>query len=380
MPWRKPSVIPPSKLVKLPMPDTLRQTRRLQLPGTGPAIERVLLLQNRLVVQGTDTGLYEVGVFDTKSGQTVARGVRRDAGNGRVATYTSFAPDKTDSSAFWALEFYTHRFVRFIIERDGTIQQDRHIVFRVHGALNSPQWTDDGLLTEGFFGRGLLASFTDQGKPRELVGIPPVVSDTVPVDLRHHLNYGILASNPSHRAFAVAYQVIPQLDIVKADGTPVARLLREDSTTFPWPKAVVTPSGIRRFGVTKGARTGFLAAVGTNGHVYALFGGGAFDPKRMNDARQGTHIMRVKWDGTVDGELVLPAPAAAIAVSADEREVFAVPVVGNAIAVYTLPTAGATQLLGQAAKHNTVQFSHGFTDLYEFPGQMAHLGLPKGPN
>jgi hypothetical protein len=49
--------------------------------------------------------------------------------------------------------------------------------------------------------------------------------------------------------------------------------------------------------------------------------------------------MRIRWDGTIDGELVLPSPAKLVAVSADERELFAAPAIGAELTVYSLPSA-----------------------------------------
>jgi hypothetical protein len=294
----------------------------------------IKLVGSRLVVLGGEKHEPQLTVIDTSSGAVIAR-VLQPASDETVR-YSPLART-ADGKGLWLYELHSHRVARATLSDTG----DRLILsdtttLRERGALRSPTLVNGHFLAAGYFNQGLLAQFDTAGNAVRVVGMPPVADTSVVADMRHHLNFGSLATEPGGSHVAIVYQSTPRLDVLDADGRPVARLSREGRDSFPIPTPVKDGHGNVRFGLKPGMPVGFLAVDATRQHIYALYSGARFKPGSV-DFLLGTAVLRVRWDGVVDQEYTLPFPAHTITVDPGERGLYASGQPGEPIRVYRLP-------------------------------------------
>jgi hypothetical protein len=299
----------------------------------------------RLVVVAANV----VTLLDSRSGQVVDQlpASAWAGAHGEATKLQRVARDPIWTDVLWMYDFTAREVLRLHATASDHLVVDSTVHLHARSALRTPFFRNGYLLASGYFDKGLLMEFDQRGRPERTVGLPPVVSESVPVDIRHHMNFGTLAPQQRGTLVAIMYQAIPRIDILQSDGTPTARLIWGGDDAQRAPKPVKDKHGNWRFAVEKDWRASFLAVDGTSKHIFALYGGARLDAP--NDGFSlGKRVVILRWDGTLEGELLLDRGATNITVNEDESTLFATgragePIVGYALQLHTLSDATSSQ-------------------------------------
>lgn len=195
------------------------------------------------------------------------------------------------------------------------------------GVFLHPVWLGDTTLVVSAIspthsdGRLLLTNRA--GGVIRMIGKPPrhPGSAAIPVTVLQHAYEGPLTVRPDRSRFALATRQADRLEIYRADGTQLAEVF---GSTGILPDFEVRE---RAEGVSMAAgndlRVGYVGLASTNEHIYALFSGMLGSEGGANTFF-GREVHVFDWSGKKVGQMKLDEIAAAIAVTPDGRQMFAI--------------------------------------------------------
>jgi len=358
LPWTAPSSVPFPSPIEAVASVPLTSSSQIKLTGVGGWISTMRMFDGALLVV-SDSGVDgQVSIVDTSSGQVAGSGLPKAVPreglrarlaalrDGRNRTVVSLASDPRDPRTVWAFDVVGHRFIKSSLSSDHRQLIERgQIVLGSRGVLSDPAWFGTRVLSAGFLSRGQLLEFDDDGYPTRLLGAPAYDMTATSMDLHYHVNFARMTGNEVQGKVAVAYEIVPRLDIVSTTGEPVRRLVWPTPYDFPVPTPIYAGKGEPRFAFRKGARNAFLDVTSTKTHIFALYSGVPFAGGADNAFELGRTVLRLRWDGTLDGHFTLDSAAHAIAVSDDGAILYTSTMARAPIRVYKLASAlGASEV------------------------------------
>jgi hypothetical protein len=211
------------------------------------------------------------------------------------------------------------------------------LVVRADAALTSPAWVGDYLYSPGFFRTGRLAEFKRDGNFTQFLGDAPQRPDapTEPTIATQQAYVSVMHRNMTGTLFAVASRYAGRLEILKRDGSLVARAAVPVAFE-PAYRVVKNKAGEVKVAKDSSARVGYLDLAVDSQYVYALFSGRRDADSGMYAAGQSIHVFG--WDGKLKGLLTLPAPANTLALDEQSGRFVAMhPTPVPSLAVYDNP-------------------------------------------
>lgn len=189
------------------------------------------------------------------------------------------------------------------------------------GPMNAVRLSDSLIVSSGLFTRGRLALFSGEGTLQRVVGPLPPAREGVPATVAQHAYTGTLVRHPHQPWLALATRHADRVELYGLDGT-LRRVARGPVEFEPVYEAQVA-GGAPTMASGEDLRFGYVDAAAAGDRLYALYSGHtrAERPGRANFGQQ-VHVFT--WDGELQRVIPLDQPVLGIAVSDDERTMYAV--------------------------------------------------------
>jgi hypothetical protein len=273
-------------------------------------ITAVYPISNSLVVSDVLTDPH-LSVIDLKSGRITARLGRNGEGPSELRVPRWITRDKSLEDAVWVYDFSNRRFTRLQLEEEDKPRLDREVSLNVGASIESPVWTNDGLITNGVFLDYTLLTLDPNGRPiRRIAAAPPFGTRQIAHNTgRRMLNRTFMTTDPSVSRLALAYQWANRIDLFRVDGvryasigTPSkahARFRVDDRDKFHW---------------ADDTKMGYIRLSGSSRFVYALHCG-CTDVQ----AEGPVDVDVFTWQGAHVKRMTLPESAFEMFVTDDDR-------------------------------------------------------------
>jgi hypothetical protein len=270
---------------------------------------------------------------------------RRGEGPGEVKAVWSLDHRGEQHGAFWVYDIGLRRLTEVDIHRSlatGHLVYSRLIGLTGSGIPTGPLWLDSAIVSLGFFTRGRIMSFSQQGQSDSTIGPVPLGGDDLPPSVIQHVYQGTLVRRPDGQKLAAVTRHASQIEIYDMSGVRTV-------TNGP---LTVEPHYTVRMGSTAPSmrtgpdlRFGYVDATASQERIYALFSGRTREgfPRR---AYLGSHVHVFDWNGNFMYALSLDSEVAAIAIDVNSNVLYALrhnPT--PAVVVYDLNTITSNSLM-----------------------------------
>jgi hypothetical protein len=312
-------------------PSSSESTTRLEgtVIATGDYLDQpgqLAVVGDRLVV--LDRSAPKVHVFQLPGGQRVRSFGQNGEGPGEFRSARHVQPDARHPGDAWIFDLSLRRMTRLRLV--GTAEPVVQEVVNLDdggGVFLHPVWlTDTTFVASGIYpmhadGRLMLAGRT--GGFIRMIGQPPQHpgAAAIPTTVLQHAYEGPVTVSPDRSRFAIATRQADRVEFFRSDGTPVAQVV--GSTGFlPQFETSQRADGVA-MATGDDLRAGYVDLASTDKHVFALFSG-----KRRDEAGSrtffGGQVYVFDWAGRIVARLGLDEPALTIALSPDERLLYAI--------------------------------------------------------
>jgi hypothetical protein len=186
----------------------------------------------------------------------------------------------------------------------------------------SAVWLGDSVVvSSGMFTGGRLARYDREGRVRGVVGPLPPGRDGVPAQVVQHAYSGTLVRHPSGERLGILTRHADRFEIYTAEGDLVGvhRGPRGFEPVYEMQVRAGTPVMVSGDDL----RFGYVEAVATGEHVYALYSG-LTRGELPGRANFGGEVHVFDWNGNLLRILPLDQRALALAVSPDERTLYTI--------------------------------------------------------
>ena len=266
-----------------------------------------------------------VRVLDAETGALVRSFGRKGRGPGEFVAPWAVVPVPGREREFWVYDMDLARLTRVDLAGSFAVaDRNRWPALLLHSAsnLNSPVWVSDSLLlSPGIFTeRGRLAQMDGRGNLLRFVGEPPPGAANVPMIVRQHAYTGKASFSPERGLVVLGADHADRIEVYRPDGTLVRRW--HGPANFEPAYTVARAGGTPVFAGSDALRFGYVDVAATPRHIYALYSGHT-RPERPGKARFGRTVHVYDWSGGLRRVLRLDVETLAIAVSRDEKTLFA---------------------------------------------------------
>lgn len=280
---------------------------------------------DRLVV--LDRSAPRVHVFDLTGAHLGSFG-QNGEGPGEYRSAVHVQRDARDSRGVWIFDRTLGRMTRLRFGRGPLPEMKEMVSLNAGtGVFLHPAWLDDTTLVVSAisptYSDGRLLLTNRAGGATRMIGKPPrhPGSAAVPTTVLQHAYEGPLTVRPDRSRFALATRQADRVEIFRANGAQLAEVV--GSTGF-LPEFEVRE---RAEGVSMATgndlRAGYVGLASTDEHIYALFSGQLRSEAGANTFF-GREVHVFDWSGKKVGQIELDEIAAAIAVTPDGRQMFAI--------------------------------------------------------
>lgn len=222
---------------------------------------------------------------------------------------------------FWIFDQQLLRFTHVDLRRDTLDVGRRSITFQGNELPMGPVWLGDTLIASpGLYPSGRLAQYDSAGRFRRVVGPFPGEEDD-PAPVVQHAYTGTLLARPDRGRLALLNRHADRLELYGPDGGLV-RMVTGPMGFKPVYRAVDS-QGAPVMATTDDLRFGYISGAATGRHLFALFSGRS-RAERPGRAYYGSFVRVFDWEGRQKAVFKLDAYIFAIAVSPDERTLYAV--------------------------------------------------------
>ncbi len=263
-------------------------------------------------------------VLDANSGRILRRFGRHGAGPGEfTGAWTVLIRDRAEES-FWifdtSLRRVTHVNLRTDFQRGSFVPSG---IVRLEGGqeLTTPQWIASGdLVSTGLLAKGLLLRMDSTGGRPTPIGTFAFGDPRMPAAVRQQ-GYDLhLSVDSSLRRLILVSPLSDRLQVLDVAGRTEVSAQRPFG--FDPVFRVAGKYGLDA-ALTKATRNGYLSVEPTSSHLFVLYSG-RLEGVYQGDAGYGRHVLVFNWSGRLLTVLALDVDALDIAVSPDERTLFAV--------------------------------------------------------
>ena len=197
----------------------------------------------------------------------------------------------------------------------------RKIRLDADGVVLSTTWAEpDSVIGWGVFPYGGIAVFDTSGAFHHSIGGDPPGEDDVSMPVRNHAWRKTLRASPDDRHFVAAYYNTDRLDLY--EGSILKKVVRGPEFFDPIYKADEISDGFQVLALLPENRNGYVDVSVTDALVFALYSG----KKRVDTSRgeeRSSYILVFDWTGQPVGQLIVPGSPFTMAVSADNRDLYA---------------------------------------------------------
>jgi hypothetical protein len=291
--------------------ETIADGEYLDSPGD------LAVVGDRLVL--LDRSAPWVHVFRLPGGERIGSVGRDGDGPGEFRHAATLHDDPREPGAFWVFDGTLNRFTRLGFTHPDSLPVPREVV-NVHGGSGihfQPVWLDDStIVSSGIFLKhpNIRLLVTDRaGRPTRTIGTLPEHPGAAPIPstVLQHAYEARFALHPDRTLIAIGTRHADRLEIYRADGSLVRRIIGPDGFT---PVFEVSQHAAGASMATGGdLRTGYLDLAATRRHVLALFSGGTRAELRGR-TYSGKEVHVFDWSGERVATLALDERAFSIAV------------------------------------------------------------------
>ena len=261
-------------------------------------------------------------VFDRFTGALVRSASAIGRGPGEISVSTEF-DFKSGQDEGWLLDIMNQSLVYAHLDTlvATGLPSNRRIPLDADGFVLSATWVgEDSVIGSGYFPLGGIAVFDPSGAFHHSVGGDPPGEDDVSISVRNQAWHKTLRASPDARHFVAAYSNSDRLDIY--EGGILRQVVRGPEFFDPVYQADEMGGG-QILALLPENRYGYVDVSVTDALVFPLYSGKKRDDTSRGEERS-SYILAFDWTGKPLGQLIVPGSPFSMAVSADNRDLYAV--------------------------------------------------------
>ena len=276
------------------------------------------------ILVGDKKASHPLLVFDRVSGSLVKSASAIGRGPGEISGDSDF-DFKSGQDEGWLLDATNQSLI--YVHWDSLVAtglpSNRKIRLDADGFVFNATWAEpDSVIGWGVFRHGGIAVFDARGAfhHSHSIGGDPPGEDDVSMPVRNHAWRKTLRASPDDRHFVAAYYNTDRLDLY--EGSILKKVVRGPEFFDPIYKADEISDGFQVLALLPENRNGYVDVSVTDALVFALYSG----KKRVDTSRgeeRSSYILVFDWTGQPVGQLIVPGSPFTMAVSADNRDLYA---------------------------------------------------------